>query len=678
MGHSLKIDGDFSSVKKGVMEVGKEIQKMGKAQKMSLFSKEDIALLNRQTLDVTKALGQELNKVNKNAERYKAVIKSTNVSETRRVKAAKEYNKLLKDRMTIQKTIDQANGTGQTGPGRASKLKAGIGGMGRGLTRIPGMGRMAGMGGLGLMGGLGMVGGAALGLGAMKGIQGYQQFKGGAHQRLMMKARGIDNTSGINKDAAKLGLTPEQVRERQLKGAAAFGEGGGSQEGVVQRAQFEKARGLEKGSMIEMGQGLRGAMGEKSAQEAMFKLQAVILSKEITSNIGPFLETSAHMLTAMNEQGLPVDNELLALFGSMVKGGTSEKRAMQQIMSVNQAVKGSSGDSNAFLQSMFSQEGIGGGTVGGSQEAIRMGGLFGTSADKLSSQFGMSESQIESYKKLGLTGEGTGFGARSKGMLDFADQNFGSSPQEDLRKGEFFKQIFGTQTGAESLGFLNKMKGAQGDEKKMAKIEKELKEASKSPEQKMQEKVAQGIEDLKGIDSSIEANTGRQALKMEEIGQSLGATGIMIEESLTSIDSGVSAIAKFLTGHETPKERQQKLESERQQSFNTGLKSMGTSQDAIRNMTPEQQQEQLAKAKGAVRANTQAQKDFKPIYNQRTGFQSNRGGREKLKEEQMKLVDAMTAIQIIMKENVAVNKAVAKNTKGSGGKAMGSKTRGRN
>jgi hypothetical protein len=35
------------------------------------------------------------------------------------------------------------------------------------------------------------------------------------------------------------------------------------------------------------------------------------------------------------------------------------------------------GESNAFFQNVFNKAGIGGGTIGGAQAAMRMGGLFG-------------------------------------------------------------------------------------------------------------------------------------------------------------------------------------------------------------------------------------------------------------------------------------------------------------
>ena len=675
MSHSLKIDGDFSSVKKGVKELAKEFKSLGKTP-TSIFSKEDAALLSRQTLDVTKALEKELDKINRNAERFKKVMKNNTLNAENQVKAAKKYNQMLKERVSIQKSLGQIKDFegAVRGPSRAGRFG---GGLSKGVGSIPGMGTMSKLGGLGMMGGLGLGVGALGAFGAYKGYQGYQQFKGGAGQRLKMAGRGIEDTSGISPGLAKLGYTPEQIRNQQLKGQTTFGKEGGTQGAVLQRAQFERARGLDKGSMTEASQGLRGSMGAKGAQEAMFKMQATILANNITDNIGPFLETSAAMLTSMNENGLPADSEVLALMASMTKGGTSEARSMRQIMSANQAVKGSTGDANAFIQSMFAGKGIGGGTVGGAQEAISMGGLFGTDESKLKDQFGMSEKQIKDYQKLGITGKGTGFKGRTGGMLDFAKENFGGSPQETLRKGKFFKEIFGTQSGGEALGFLNKLEKAQGDPKKVAKIEKEIKEAAKSPEMKVQEDIKIGIEKLNGIDANIEGFAGRSAMALEEIGTAFGDTGAMVSEALTSIDGGVAAIAKFLTGYESPSELRKQKEARKKETeriATEGFKSKGFTKESFGQLTREQQRDEQRKVGAGIKGNKAFLEGQEGLRSRDKDFGKIEATKKANEEMHILLREMIKS----MNENVAVNKKVANNTKSARGKAKQASTRGNN
>ena len=107
MSNKIKIDGDFSSVKKGIMDLSKELKGLSNKNNVSIFSKEDAAMLSRQSLDITKNLSRELDRINKNAERYKTMIKSTTLSEERRVKAAKKYNEALKSRVTLQKSMKE-------------------------------------------------------------------------------------------------------------------------------------------------------------------------------------------------------------------------------------------------------------------------------------------------------------------------------------------------------------------------------------------------------------------------------------------------------------------------------------------------------------------------------------------------------------------------------------------
>lgn len=677
MGHNIKIDGDFSSVKKGVLELSKELKGLSKKSDINLFTKEDSELLSRQTLDITKSLEKELEKITRNADRYKKVMKNNTLSAEKQVKAAKSYNAALKERVSIRKSLGQIKDFDEETRG-TSKLRQMGGGLQKGIGSIPGTGKLQGLKGMGLMGGLGLGVGALGAFGAYKGYKGYQQFKGGAAQRLKMAGRGIEDTSGINESLGKLGYGAEEVRNQQLKGVNTFGKEGATQGAVLQRAQFERGRGLDKGAMTEASQGMRGSLGAKGTQEAMFKLQATILANNITDNIGPFLETSAAMLTSMNENGLPADTEVLALMASMTKGGTSEARAMQQIMSANQAVKTSTGDSNAFLQTMFAGQGIGGGTVGGSQEAIRMGGLFGVDEGKMESQFGMSKSQIESYKTLGITGEGTGFKGRTSGILDYSKDNFGQGPQEDLRKGEFFKNIFGTQSGGEALGFLNKLEKAQGDPKEIAKVEKEIKEASKSPEIKIQEDIKASMANLEGIDSRIEGLTGTQNMHMEALGASLSGVGASMGEALTSIDGGVSAIAKFLTGYESPSEIAAQKETRKQERIGNAdevFSQKGLSRESLGQMSPEEVRTEGKSLRSQYQSN---EKSIKAQENL-----GAKGGKDfekiaELKEQNVKLTAAIQELVKISKENAEANKKTSKNTQGSKAPSRQSLSRGRN
>jgi hypothetical protein len=304
-----------------------------------------------------------------------------------------------------------------------------------------------------------------------------------------------------------------------------------------------------------------------------------------------------------------------------------------------------------------------------------LGGLFGVDEEKAKSQLGMSSSQIESFKKLGIIGKGTGFEERRKSITGFSETQFGKGPEEDLRKGRFFQQIFGTQSAGEALGFLTQLQNVKpGDLKAQKKFEEQLKEAGKSPEIKIQEDIKKRLEDLKGIDSDILKVEGEQALNLETLGSSLSETGVMIEGFLTSMDGALSELAGFFTGYKSTGIQNKELVSERDSDLQKGLKSAGIKD--LSSMSATEAEGEMARVKSNLTSVTGNLKSWSPEYGGSQGMTvTNKSERASLLEQQGKLADALTAIEEHLGAIRETNSKTAKNTERKRAKTIREKTR---
>src|SRR5690606_39539345 len=126
---------------------------------------------------------------------------------------------------------------------------------------------------------------------------------------------------GSAQELARVGLTEQEMIQRRVEATAILGRQGTSQQDEMRKASFERAFGLEGGTMTSISARLRGSFGGQGANEAQMKLQASILAAGIEDAIGPYLESATQLLSAINDTGTQQTAEMTALFAQLTKDG---------------------------------------------------------------------------------------------------------------------------------------------------------------------------------------------------------------------------------------------------------------------------------------------------------------------------------------------------------------------
>ena len=337
-----------------------------------------------------------------------------------------------------------------------------------------------------------------------------------------------------------------------------FGASGATEQSVVQRAGFERAHGIDSGTMTGIGAALRPSMGGAQANTTVMKLQASLIASGIKDAIGPYLETAASMLTELNEKGFTMDDSVLSLFNQMVKAGhMGEGQAKTLMTGADQAIRGSSGESNAFFQSVFHKAGIGGNSIGGIQAAMEMGGLFGANLDKYKGNITPAAEGLNKRLKIGdVAGQPSYMQKVSGSLLTMLKDSTGGQKGDQalLSKYRFMKNL-GLAKNIGQAEMVEKMLQTAADPRTSAKergnIQKQLaniQDENKDP----------SLSELKNINSSTagiyDVLRGKNKTQLDEIGNATGNGFNTVDQLLTSIDGGILALAKTFTGYKSPKE----------------------------------------------------------------------------------------------------------------------------
>lgn len=573
MSRQLKISGDTSELRKSLIDISRMVkQDLGKS-KIELFSPETKKMLRGEVATQAEAIKKQIDKIRestqKHAEAQKNVLKGSKEELKIREKILKAHQhmaKLAGDQAKMEGFGEQLGG----GKGFLSTFKKQMG-------KLPILNKLSGLGGMSAagIGGL-MAGGAILGAGAYgvsRLMAARETYGEGVDTRVKLRGRGISDFNPT--DTAGMysaGLNSLSLRQARLRDLDVFGASGATQKSVIQRAQFERNFGVEEGTLSGIAGGFRSSMGGAQANQTLMKLQASLIASGISDAIGPYLETAAAMLTELNERGFTMDESVMSLFNSMAKMGMGEGRIQQLAMGVDSGIRGASGEANAFFQNVFNKQGIGGGTIGGAQAAMRMGGLFGADLSKYKAMGGTDRKALQ---MLGIGGADH-MQRVATGTLGTLDQLFGS--EADIKKQMGSKDPRTAQGGAlKRLSRLRYMMSAFGlkDEGQAAEVEGLLKKAKNaSPEE--QKKIMRKVQDIKESTPELEnlkkinqSNEGIYQLLQNEkktiedaIGEATSGAFNTMNALLNSIDKAILAIAKFLTGYETPEEQAAKVKQE--------------------------------------------------------------------------------------------------------------------
>lgn len=515
MSTSLKISANTSEVKKSLLDLSRDVKNLGKS-KVSIFSEADRKFVKS---ELNKEIGLMKDKLVANRTEISKLVKEQTKLEKNsraeldaRKKILSAYQQQTKLAQQMDRLNKQSKDMGRFG---------GMGGSGGGSTGITGM--------LGKLGGF--LGGAALGVGAAGIARGYQannQYVAGVGNRVRLRGLG-GSYGGSPEQLAEAGMTEQDFIKRQIQGVSRLGRSGGSSQSILQQAKFERSYGLEEGSMMNTSTALRSSFGGRGADQAQFKLQASIMAAGIEDALAPYLESATELLSEINKNGVTNTDEMINMFAQLVKDGQrTPEQIAESFKTLDAAVKSSSGEANAFLQTAFARGGIGGGTVGATRLAMSSGGIFGLSEEDLKAR-GYNEGLIKNMKGSGFT---QGLGSRNSAILNQFKQSGGVGGKNinditDINQmvglSNMSNSVFGTQgtDGFDTLKMMEQVQNKQMSQKQFESKVQEMKD-KKDPQIDRLNKINQSLEGqteiLRNINTNLMEVLGKSAVKVGNIG----------------------------------------------------------------------------------------------------------------------------------------------------------------
>lgn len=512
MTKKLKIDADLSSVQKSILDLSNVLKRDLGSSKINIFSKESEKLLKGEAKVAMEQLNKSAKDLKSQLENQAKVLKDT-------TKNTKEYAAEMQKLLNISEKMYQVEkARGQFGAiaqgGMAGKAPGGMGSLLGGLAGKLGPLALAGFAGSRLFGG-------------------YGEYSGGMGTRLSLRGRGVTDlsTPGAS-EMAGAGLNTNTLLQQRLAGMDAFGAAGATNEAVLNRSKFERNYGVNQGTLTNIGSGLRQTMGGTRANEAVMKLQASLIASGIEDAIGPYLSTVSNLLSSINENGLTDSAEILGSFAELIKNTKeSPERISKSMETIDSTLRNSTGERNAFMQMAFARAGIGGTSIGGTQAAIRTGGLFGADLSALTA------TQQKTLSGWGSSGAGA---ARRAGAIlnqvQTSGINFGEGATEKqlTQAGRFGMRFLGAKNESQGIELLNLLKQMSQGKDVKDKIEKLM----ENPELKNLENINTSAEGQLRILEDIS-----KTLKTE-LGEKLVPFTALIYKGLNQIDENISRVVE--------------------------------------------------------------------------------------------------------------------------------------
>ena len=549
----LKIGADTSDAKKEILGLQDTTNKF-KPNKIQLFDKQEREFIEK---DLNKQLGLvgDMLKANKKEvdrlmdAQMDVVEGSKKELEIKKelYKRTKEGIRLEKERAQISKSLGENQYAGSA-RGKVSGISKGIGGT---------LGKL----GLGLAAGTAAAGALGIGL----GIDSTKQYMAGAPVRTQAAGLGLDGDTSLDKTTlAEAGLTEQELASRKVA-AGRLGRDLGDEQTLLQQARFERAYGLDDGTMTNISGSLRSSFGDQTNQVQQ-ELQASVFASGMEDAIGPYLETMASLLSNINENGLAATDQLIRAMGDMAaNSGRTPEQLARTFTNINDAVSGASGESNAFLQAAFARGGIGGGTVGGTRFALESGGITGLDREKFADLGLGGKGLQDDLQDSGFFGN---FQDRSKAILDQLQKSAGIedldnfSGEQAAGLSNLANKVFGTKGlgGLEAVSALKGVQDSGGSQEDFKKKLEEIKEGANPQIERldMVNKTLSGQTDvLLKINENIRAALGRTLTG--EVGNKLldaknqvdGARGAVQQEAAGGVGGvvgGIQSATKYLFG----------------------------------------------------------------------------------------------------------------------------------
>lgn len=538
MSANLKISANTSEAKKSLLDLSRDVKSLGKT-KISIFTEADRKFIKEE-------LNHELGLM-------KTKLADNRVEITKLVQEQQKLERGSKEELETRKKIIEAYRI-QTKLGdqmgkldKQSKSLGGYGGIGGSGPPVSGMAGMIASVGTALGGALAAVGAIAL----VKLYQANEQFKQGASNRVRLSGLGMNGLNvGVSPQMlAESGMSEQDFIRRQSSTVGRLGREGGSRESIMQQARFERAYGLDEDAMSNVSTSLRANFGGKGADQAQMKLQASILASGIEDAIGPYLESATELLSEINKNGVTNTDEVINMLSQLVKDGQrTPEQIAQSFKTLDNAVKNSSGESNAFLQTAFARGGIGGGQIGATRLAMSSGGIFGVSEDELAKR-GYNSDLISNMKGAGFT---KGLGNRSGAILDQFKRSAGLGKNQkigdvtDLNTmvglSQMSNSVMGTEglQGFDTLKMLEQVQNKQMSQKQFDSKVQEMRD-NKDPAVDRLNKINATLQGQTDILQNINTNL------MESLGKSTIHVGNEVTKANNVLTGGMAEVGDTVT-----------------------------------------------------------------------------------------------------------------------------------
>lgn len=542
MSSQLKISADTSEVKKSILDLSGAFKNI-KGSKVQIFSTEDKKFIKG---EMKKEIALMKQKLKENASEIKKMV-DTQKTMVQGTKEELELRKKILDAYKTQTNLGKQLGQTQSaaksggdvdkggGEGMLSKIGSGLLSFAR---MIPGIAAVA-----------------TVGYALKKGYEANAQYVAGAPNRNRLKGLGVQEENfGSSKELARVGLTEQEMIQRRIEATSRLGREGTSNETEMRKAGFERAFGLQGGTMTNVATQLRGEMGGKGANEAQLKMQAAVFSSGIEDALAPYLESMTSLLSQINESGTTNTDEITNLLAQLTKSGERTPELLNKAFGgIDSAMKGATGEQSAFLQTAFARAGIGGGTIGGTKFALSSGGLFGMNKEELLKR-GYNKELVSNMENQGMF---KGVGERTEAITGMMNQVGGLKPGESVKDitdtdrqiglSNVANSIFGTKgnQGFDALMMLEDVKNKKMTQQQFESKLKDLKEG-KDPSVERLDKINDTLSGqtvyLRNISDYASEQLGKEAVVasnalvkadiegikgIKNVGQAINSTGVV-------------------------------------------------------------------------------------------------------------------------------------------------------
>lgn len=400
MSKKLQLGLDTSDFQKSLFDITQMIERsFNKGKSVDLFSKDTKDLLTKEAVKSIAQIGKEMDKLVSRTAKYHEVLEKGNLTEEKTIRAKQRILALESERVKKAKELV----TFQTARGALSGEGGGGGEGGLGVAASAGIGGAVG----------GFIGAIATKV-LKRFMEPYNAFASSVPQRMGLMGRGINDVSGGNDYLTNgLGYKPNEVRSAQEQGIGIFGLNASQTDSkeLAMRMRFSRTTGMGVDQLQGGFQGVQAQGGFGQANRTFEEFRATIFSNKLEHALAPYFEAMQGVLAQINEDGLGLNSDAMQAIANISGNGqnVSAQEAAKLTMSLDQYIKGASGDVQALMMQAYADKGIGGNTLGGAQAGLQYGLFGGGTKAQLNGyvQGGLLKGHdVDMIMKLGFGGEG--------------------------------------------------------------------------------------------------------------------------------------------------------------------------------------------------------------------------------------------------------------------------------